>query len=98
MRLQLELDLPQELVDPALEEKALAKAREEIVLELFARRKLPGGRSARLLGLTKRQFMQLCQQRGVALVDYTAEDLAGDLSVMERLSEKRRLERSGADR
>jgi predicted HTH domain antitoxin len=98
MKLQLEMDLPEHLVDKALGEKAMAKAREEIVLDLFAQRKIPGGRSAHLLGLTKRQFMQLCQQRGVSLVDYTVEDLTTDLAVMDKLRTEQPLETPGADR
>ena len=83
--MKIELDLPDDILDSDLETEIVRRAIEDIVLRLFAERRIPSALSRRLLGLTRRAFMDLCQQRGVPLVDYTVEDLQGDIAALDRL-------------
>jgi len=84
MKLQLEMDLPEHLVDKALGKKAMAKAREEIVLDLFAQRKIRVAFSTSLR-FNETAVYAVVPAAGVSLVDYTAEDLTTDLAVMDKL-------------
>jgi predicted HTH domain antitoxin len=75
MKMELEIDLPQEVVAqlPATDLGRLC--REEIVLHLHSQRKLTAGDGARVLGLTRLQFLDLLNRRGTGLlVDLDAED------------------------
>jgi predicted HTH domain antitoxin len=85
MKIELDLELPDELIDKKLEQELVSLAKEDIVLRLFEERRIAGGVAARLLKVTRRKFMELCERRGVALTEYTAEDLGEDLAVMDRL-------------
>lgn len=86
MRIELDLELPAGLIDKELEQQLVNLAREDIVLRLFEEQRIQGGSAAKLLKLTRREFMELCQRRHIPLTDYTAEDLREDLAVMDRLS------------
>ena len=70
-------------------ERLVRLTNEDIVLRLFEERWIPSGLATRLLDLTRRQFIELCQRRGVGIVDYTAEDLQDDLAVMDTLMAKK---------
>jgi len=88
MKIELDLELPAGIIDKELEQQLVNLAREDIVLRLFEEQRIQGGSAARLLKLTRREFMELCQRRGTPLTDYTAEDLREDLAVMEELKRK----------
>lgn len=79
MKLQIDLDIPYDLIDAELQDHFAATCKEEAVLRLFADRKIPSAVATRLLGLTRIQFMELTRQRGIAYIVYTAEDFADDL-------------------
>ncbi len=70
MKLELELDIPSELVDAEFE----AHLKEDVVLRLFADRKIASGRAADLLGVSRMELLQLLRERGIPAVQYTAAD------------------------
>mgnify|MGYP001574682479 FL=1 len=84
MKLEIELDVPPEVIDAGFERAV----KEDAILRLFADRKIPSGHAARLLGLNRIEFLRLTEQRGIPHVVYTAEDFREDRNVMEGLKEE----------
>jgi|SRR6266404_1146018 len=82
MKLEIEVDVRDDMIDKKQLEEYLRK---EAILTLFAERKIPAGHAARALGLTRRQFVELLQQRGIPIVDYTLSDFEQDLNTIEEL-------------
>jgi hypothetical protein len=75
MKLELDIDLPHEILSqvPAAELGKLCG--EGVVLRLYAEHKLTPADGARLLGLTRLQFLDLLNRRGTGLlVELDAED------------------------
>jgi len=97
MKIELDLELPAGTIDKELERELVNLAREDIVLRLFDERRIPSGLAARLLGITRREFMELCQRRDIPLTHYTAEDLQEDLAVMEELMGQKPGDPAGED-
>ncbi|MEP7353018.1 MAG: UPF0175 family protein [Acidobacteriota bacterium] len=86
MKLQIELDVAEESVDrPHLEEHL----RKEAILSLFAERKMPAGKAARELALSRIEFMELLKQRGIPYVIYTLEDWEADGRAIEEFERRR---------
>ena len=72
MKLAIEIDLPSN-IDESMFEDAVAKpARQEIILRLFAERRLRASQATRLLGVSRLQFMELRKQRNIPYIDYTS--------------------------
>ncbi len=97
MKLQIELDVAEEVVDKAQLEEHIRK---EAILALFGERKITAGKAARDLGLERIQFMDLLKQRGIPYVIYTADDFDQDMKTIERLQPEIEwnLKESGAGR
>jgi predicted HTH domain antitoxin len=75
MKFEVDLDLPPELLDQIPASEISTLCRSEIILRLFNADKIGSGEAARLLGLTRLEFLDLLRQRGMALrVELTAED------------------------
>ena len=76
MKLEIDVDLPREILDQVPPEDLQKLCRAEIVLRLYAEEKIAASDAARLLGLTRIQFLDLLRQRGVGfLVELDEEDL-----------------------
>jgi predicted HTH domain antitoxin len=82
VKLEIEIDVGDEAVDKRQLE---AHLRKEAIISLFAQGKMPAGRANRALGLTRLQFMDLLQQRGIPIVDYTIDDFDSDMKTVEKL-------------
>jgi predicted HTH domain antitoxin len=97
VKLEIEIDVSDEAVDKRQLE---AHLRKEAILSLLAEGKIPAGRANRALGLTRRQFMDLLQERAIPIVDYTVEDFDKDLKAVEQLwpEIERNVQDSGARR
>ena len=75
MKMELEIDLPQELVSQIPADDLGKLFREEIVLRLYSEQKLTPADGARLLGVTRLQFLDLLNRRGTGLLaELDAED------------------------
>jgi predicted HTH domain antitoxin len=75
VKLEIDVDLPREILDqiPSAELGRLCET--EIVLRLYSERKLAAAEAARLLSLTRIRFLDLLRERGVGfLVDLDDED------------------------
>jgi predicted HTH domain antitoxin len=65
--------------------------RKEAILALFAGRKIPAGKAAQELGLTRIAFMNLLRQRGIPYTDYTAEDWESDARAIVEFERRRKI-------
>ena len=88
VKLEIELDVPEDAIDKDTGERLQSALREEAILRLFAERKIPSGHATRLLGLTRLQFMDLIKQRGIPHIVYTFEDWQEDLKDLEEFRRK----------
>ncbi len=75
MKLEIDIDLPRQVLDQIPSADLSRLCQTEIVLRLYAAAKLAASEAARLLGLTRIQFLELLRQRGVGfLVELDGED------------------------
>lgn len=83
MKLEIELDVPEGLIDPETKQEILAGWREDVILRLFGEEKIPGGLAARLLGLTRAQFMELTRRRSVPYIVSDADGIEREVQAIE---------------
>ncbi|MEP7362055.1 MAG: UPF0175 family protein [Acidobacteriota bacterium] len=81
MKLEIDLDIPEGVLDEAVE-KAI---RVDAILRLFAERKISSALACELLSMPRVQFMRLTEERRIPHYDYTEKDLASDLADLERI-------------
>jgi predicted HTH domain antitoxin len=68
----LHIDLPNELV-AALNETDVQAVREAALVKLYDRGRLSSGKAAELLGISRREFLELLGQHGVSYFDETMD-------------------------
>lgn len=84
MKLQIDLDIPQTVVDEHLLAELTATCKEEVILRLFAERRIGAAAAIQFLGLTHIQFLDLAKQRGIPYAAYTAGDFHEDMQDLNR--------------
>ena len=88
VRIELDLSIPEENLDENAKNRLRHAALEAAILRLFDERRISSAEAAKDLGLTRIQFMELTRRRGIPHHDYTAEDLADDLSDLKKIEEQ----------
>ena len=78
-RLQLELELPDDVLAHLPEEELTAKAKESLVMELVREHAISQGKAAELLGLTRHAIFDLMAKYHVPVIDLTEEELRREL-------------------
>lgn len=68
------------------------RVREWAALELYREDLISAGKAAELLGVSKSRFIDLLDQRGIAYLDMTAEELAEDVRSAEAAVVRRKAE------
>ena len=58
------------------------------MLSLFVEDRVSSGKAARLLNISRVAFLDLLRVRGIAYVDYTADELAEEFEAVEMLDVK----------
>jgi predicted HTH domain antitoxin len=66
-------DLPHDVTDE--------EARLLVAIGLYEQKRVSIGKAAQIAGYSRRAFTEILSHRGIAVVDYPAEDLAKDLEV-----------------
>ncbi len=85
-KLYFEYEVPDEVFDESFSEAAfLQRLKEDAIIKLFAAGRLASGYAASLLGITRRDFLELITRQGIPLVEYTETDLASDLQTLRTL-------------
>lgn len=84
MKLEIELDIPEAIIDKGFEQELKAEA----ILLLFGERKISSAHASHLLGLTRLQFLELLTKRHIPHIDYTDEDWEADGRALEELERR----------
>lgn len=58
---------------------------EWLVLSLFAEGHISSGKAARLLNITRIEFLALLRARGIAYINYTPDELAEEFAAVKKL-------------
>lgn len=86
MKLEIELNIAADAAVVAGLQEHL-----EAILALFAGRKIPAGKAAQELGLTRIAFMDLLRHRGIPYADYTEEDWESDARAIAEFERRRKI-------
>ena len=83
----VEVRVPKEILDYGLQADDIQRhVLEWLAISLFKDDRISSGKAARLLGLTRIEFLALLQRRGVAYVDYSPTELSDELASVRSLA------------
>jgi predicted HTH domain antitoxin len=78
-RLNVELEVPDEVLADLPEAEAAAKAKEAFVMELLREHRVSQGKAAEMLGVTRHELFALMTKYQVPVIDLTPEELRTEL-------------------
>ena len=83
----VEVHLPAPLLQLGLNrEEVQRRVTEWLVLSLFTEERISSGKAARLLNMSRIDFLALLRQRGIAYIDYAEAELADEFAAVEKLT------------
>ena len=83
----LEVRVPQPLLQFGLSATDVPNRLVEwLVFSLFTEGHISSGKAAKLLNITRIEFLALLRKHGIAYVDYTTEEINEELAAVEALS------------
>jgi predicted HTH domain antitoxin len=88
MKLEIEANVADDAADKVERQEHLRK---EVILALFADRRVTAGKAAHELGLERFALMELLKLRGVPYIVYTAEDWEADARAIDELKRPRQI-------
>lgn len=59
---------------------------EWLVLSLFTEDRITSGKAARMLKISRVEFLTLLRKQGIAYIDYSKDELAEEFAAVDRLS------------
>ncbi len=81
--------IPTSLLQYGFDENEIQRRLVEwMVLSLFTEGHVSSGKAARLLNITRVDFLALLRARGIAYLNYTAEELKEEFDAVEKLEVK----------
>ncbi len=84
-----QVQVPASLLQFGLDQKEVQRRLTEwLVLSLFTEGHITSGKAARLLDITRIQFLALLRSRGIAYINYTPEELAEEFEAVNKLEDK----------
>jgi predicted HTH domain antitoxin len=87
-RVRVEFEVPEDLFDPSVTDADLStQAKQDLVLRLFREKKLSSGGAAQILGVTRRDFLDLLARRGLPFFDLDPTELEDELDAGRRIAE-----------
>lgn len=88
----LEVSLPKELFlgMGITKSKAAEEMRNLMVLEMFKKGRISSGKAAELLGMRKRDFIELLDEEEIPFFDHTKEELEEEFKTVDLLVKSRR--------
>jgi predicted HTH domain antitoxin len=69
-------------------EEVQRRVTEWLVLSLFTEERISSGKAARLLNMSRIDFLALLRARGIAYIDYSEDELADELAAVASLPVK----------
>lgn len=83
----LEIRIPAPLLQLGIDrEEVQNRVTEWLVLSLFTEECISSGKAARLLNVSRIDFLALLRKRGIAYVDYSEDELADEFVAVDKLS------------
>jgi len=83
------VDIPGNLLNLGIgQDEIQRRISEWLVFSLFSEGKISSGKAGKLLDITRVEFIQLLQTRGIALINYTEDEIKEELESVEKLSPK----------
>lgn len=81
-----QITVPSLLMDYGLDQADIQRRVVEwLVLSLFTEERISSGKAARLLGISRVEFLALLRDRGIAYIDYSSEELAEEFEAAQTL-------------
>ena len=82
-----EVHLPTPLLQLGLDrEDVQRRVTEWLGLSLFTEDRISSGKAARLLNISRLDFLALLNKRGIAYIDYSDDELAAEFAAAEKLA------------
>jgi len=81
-RLQLELEIPDDVVVNLQDDEIAAKAKEAFIMELLREHRISQGKTAELLGVSRHELFALMSKYQVPVIDLTPEELKAELATL----------------
>jgi predicted HTH domain antitoxin len=83
----LEVTLPKKLLAYGLDKEDVNReVGKWLVFSLFRAERVSSGKAASLLGMTRREFLELLHREGVAYFDYSEEELQAEFASVRELT------------
>lgn len=83
----MEVTLPKKLLAYGLDKEDVNReVGKWLVFSLFRDERVSSGKAASLLGMTRREFLELLHQEGVAYFDYSEEELQTEFASVRELT------------
>jgi predicted HTH domain antitoxin len=83
----LEVTLPKKLLAYGLDKEDVNReVGKWLVFSLFRAERVSSGKAASLLGITRREFLELLHREGVAYFDYSKEELQAEFASSRQLT------------
>lgn len=83
----VEVRIPGELLEFGFHQQTIQQHLIEwLVITLFTEERISSGRAAKLLGVTRIEFLNLLRRHGIAYLDYSPDELADELETVRQLS------------
>ena len=82
----VEVRVPTPLLQLGLDrDEVQRRVTEWLVLSLFTEDRISSGKAARLLNLSRLDFLALLRRRGIAYIDYSEDELTDEFAAVEKL-------------
>ena len=87
----LNVRVPNSLLSLGLtQEEIQSRVSEWLIFSLFSEGKISSGKAGKLLGISRLEFIKLLQTRGIAFINFTADELNEELDAVKKLAPKRK--------
>lgn len=81
-----EVHIPPDLLQFGYDQARVQRnVKEWLVLSLFSDELISSGKAARLLAISRVEFLALLRKRGIAYIDYSEQEIAEEIEAVKRL-------------
>lgn len=83
---KVEISIPTPLLQFGINREGVQRrVNEWLVLSLFTEERISSGKAARLLNISRIEFLALLRERGIAYVDYSTDELVAEFTAVDAL-------------
>lgn len=82
----VEIQVPNSILESIIDRNEIKRrVNEWLVFSLFVEERISSGKAASLLGISRIAFLKLLHERKIVYIDYSQEELAEELQMVEKL-------------